>query len=336
MQQPAAPIDVAALGRVAVLAGGLSAEREVSLMSGEGVLAALRSRGVDAHRFDPAERDLSELKREGFSRAFVALHGRFGEDGSLQGALELLRIPYTGSGVLASAIAMDKACTKDIWRSRGLATPDFRRVADLESARNAVRELGLPLAVKPSREGSSLGFTRLDSAEGIDAAFALAHRFDEEVIIERFIDGAELTVAIIGTGSAASALPVIEIRAPAGNYDYQNKYFGDDTRYLCPAPLAAELARMVSELSVAAYRAVGCEGWGRVDLMLSRSDSKPWLLEVNTSPGMTGHSLVPMAAQAAGISYDELCLRLVASASLKIAPVAAPRAITASTSMESV
>jgi D-alanine-D-alanine ligase len=312
--------DPKALGRVAVLLGGASAEREVSLMSGTGVLEALRSRGVDAHAFDPAQRDLGELRREGFDRAFIALHGRFGEDGSVQGALELLRIPYTGSGVLASAIAMDKTCTKDIWLARGLPTPAFRRASDLEGARRAVNELGLPLAVKPSREGSSLGFSRADSLSSLEAAFLQARQYDSEVIIERFIDGAELTVAILGSGTAARALPVIEIRAPSGNYDYQNKYFGDDTRYLCPAPLAPEVAREVAELSLAAYRAIGCEGWGRVDLMLARADSKPWLLEVNTSPGMTGHSLVPMAAREAGLSYEDLCLSLIGSASLKISP----------------
>lgn len=312
------PSDVRALGRVAVLAGGLSAEREVSLMSGAGVLEALRSCGVDAHAFDPAQRDLADLRREGYARAFIALHGRFGEDGSVQGALELLGIPYTGSGVLASAIAMDKACSKDLWVARGLATPAYRRVTDLPSARRAALDLGGALAIKPSREGSSLGFSRLAAGEAIDEAFALARSFDSEVIIERFIEGSELTVAILGAGASAQALPAIEIRAPEGNYDYQNKYFGEATRYLCPAPLPAALAAEVAALSLAAYRALGCEGWGRVDLMLARSDSRPWLLEVNTSPGMTGHSLVPMAARAAGMSYDELCLKLVASASLKI------------------
>ena len=311
------------LGRVAVLMGGASAEREVSLMSGAGVLEALRSRGVDAHPFDPAERELGELRREGVARAFIALHGRFGEDGSVQGALEMLRIPYTGSGVLASAIAMDKQCTKDIWLARGLPTPAFRRAASLEDARAALGELGLPLAVKPSREGSSLGFSRADSLSALETAFANARRYDSEVIIERFIDGAELTVAMLGSGERARALPVIEIRAPSGNYDYQNKYFGDDTRYLCPAPLEPELARQVAEVSLAAYRAVGCEGWGRVDLMLARADARPWLLEVNTSPGMTGHSLVPMAARASGLSYEDLCLELLGSASLKIARAAA-------------
>lgn len=317
-------IDPRSLGRVAVLMGGASAEREVSLMSGAGVLQALRSRGVDVLSFDPAERDIGELRRLGVARAFIALHGRFGEDGSVQGALELLRIPYTGSGVLASAIAMDKACTKDIWRARGLATPAFARVGDAEAAREVAREIGFPLAVKPSREGSSLGFARVDSLEALDQAIAQASRFDRDVIVERFIDGAELTVAILGSGAGARALPVIEIRAPAGNYDYENKYFSDDTGYVCPAPLAPALAARVADLSLQAYRAIGCEGWGRVDLMLARVGLEPWLLEVNTSPGMTGHSLVPMAARAAGMSYEDLCLDVLASASLKIAAAGRP------------
>ncbi len=317
-------IDPRSLGRVAVLMGGSSAEREVSLMSGAGVLQALRSRGVDALTFDPAERDLGELRSLGVARAFIALHGRFGEDGSVQGALELLRIPYTGSGVLASAIAMDKACTKDIWRARGLATPAFSRVCDAGAARQAAREIGFPLVVKPSREGSSLGFARVESFDALDRAVAQASRFDRDVIVERFIDGAELTVAILGSGAGARALPVIEIRAPAGNYDYENKYFNDDTGYVCPAPLAPALAARVAELSLQAYRAIGCEGWGRVDLMLARAGLEPWLLEVNTSPGMTGHSLVPMAARAAGMSYEDLCLGVLASASLKIAAAGHP------------
>lgn len=311
-------IDPQSLGRVAVLSGGQSAEREVSIMSGSGILEALSARGVDAHAFDPAKRDICELRHQGFNRAFIALHGRFGEDGSVQGALELLRIPYTGSGVLASAIAMDKACSKDIWRARALATPEYRRVTSLKAAQRAAAELGGALAVKPSREGSSLGFSKVAPEAPIDTAFALAYRYDSEVIIEHFIDGVELTVAILGTGDAAHALPAIEIRAPEGNYDYQNKYFGEATRYICPAPLSIELARKVADLSLAAYRALGCEGWGRVDLMLARATNEPWLLEVNTSPGMTGHSLVPMAAQAAGMAYDELCMQLAASASLKI------------------
>ncbi len=314
---PAAPADPAALGKVAVLLGGRSAEREISIMSGTGVLAALRSRGVDAHPFDPAERALDELAREGFARAFVALHGRYGEDGTVQGALELLGVPYTGSGVMASAIAMDKIYTKRIWMTHGLPTPAFalaRSAADVEAA---ARRFGLPMAVKPSREGSTIGFTKVVSVDQAQAAYEIARRHDDDVLCEEFVDGRELTVAVIGSGDAARALPVIEIVAPAGNYDYQNKYFRDDTRYVCPADLPAALADEIADLSLRAYLAVGCEGWGRVDVLLRGADRRPFLLEVNTSPGMTGHSLVPMAARAAGMSYESLCLHILASASLK-------------------
>ena len=310
--------DPAALGKVAVLFGGRSAEREVSIMSGTGVLAALRSRGVDAHAFDPAERSLDDLHREGFSRAFIALHGRYGEDGTVQGALELLGIPYTGSGVMASSIGMDKVYTKRIWMTHGLPTPAFALAHGVAEVADAAARFGLPMAVKPSREGSTIGFTKMVSADQAQAAFEIARRHDDDVLCEEFVDGRELTIAVIGTGSAARALPVIEIVAPAGNYDYQNKYFRDDTRYVCPAELPEALAGEIAELSLRAYLAIGCEGWGRVDVMLRRSDGRPFLLEVNTSPGMTGHSLVPMAARAAGMSYEELCLRILASASLKI------------------
>ncbi len=310
--------DPAALGKVAVLYGGRSAEREVSIMSGTGVLAALRSRGVDAHAFDPAERSLDDLLREGFSRAFIALHGRYGEDGTVQGALELLGIPYTGSGVMASAIGMDKVYTKRIWMTHGLPTPAFALAHGVADVADAAARFGLPMAVKPSREGSTIGFTKMVSADQAQAAFEIARRHDDDVLCEEFVDGRELTIAVIGTGSTARALPVIEIVAPAGNYDYQNKYFRDDTRYVCPAELPDALAGEIAELSLRAYLAIGCEGWGRVDVMLRRSDERPFLLEVNTSPGMTGHSLVPMAARAVGMSYEELCLRILASASLKI------------------
>ncbi|MFO1299364.1 MAG: D-alanine--D-alanine ligase [Burkholderiaceae bacterium] len=310
--------DPAALGKVAVLFGGRSAEREVSMMSGTGVLAALRSRGVDAHAFDPAERSLDDLRREGFSRAFIALHGRYGEDGTVQGALELLGIPYTGSGVMASAIGMDKVYTKRIWMTHGLPTPAFALAHGVADVADAAARFGLPMAVKPSREGSTIGFTKMVSADQAQAAFEIARRHDDDVLCEEFVDGRELTIAVIGTGSTARALPVIEIVAPAGNYDYQNKYFRDDTRYVCPAELPEALAGEIAELSLRAYLAIGCEGWGRVDVMLRRCDDRPFLLEVNTSPGMTGHSLVPMAARAVGMSYEELCLRILASASLKI------------------
>lgn len=305
-----------AMGRVAVLMGGRSAEREVSLMSGAGVLEALRRYGVEAIAFDPATRGLHELRDERIDRAFIALHGRFGEDGTVQGALELLGIPYTGSGVLASAIAMDKARTKDIWIARGLSTPAFAQVRSLEDAQAAALRIGLPLAVKPCHEGSSLGCSRVDAAADLSAAVSRAQGFDAEVIVEQFIGGAELTVAILGSGDQARALPVIEIIAPSGNYDYSNKYFGEQTRYECPAQLDPRVAAEVAQLSLAAYRAIGCAGWGRVDVMLRRTDLKPFLLEVNTSPGMTGHSLVPMAARATGLGYEALCLQVLAGARL--------------------
>jgi D-alanine-D-alanine ligase len=304
-------------GKVAVLMGGRSAEREVSLMSGTGVLGALRARGVDAHAFDPAERPMDDLRREGFARAFVALHGRYGEDGTVQGALELLGIPYTGSGVMASAIAMDKVCTKRIWTTHGLPTPGFALARSGEDVRAAARRFGLPLAVKPSREGSTIGFTKVVSEDQCEAAYAIARRHDDDVLCEQFVDGRELTVALLGTGPAARALPVIEIVAPAGNYDYQNKYFRDDTRYVCPAQLPDALSARIREIALASFHAIGCEGWARADVMLRRADSEPFLLEINTSPGMTGHSLVPMAAKAEGLSYEALCVRILQTARLK-------------------
>ncbi|MFM1989161.1 MAG: hypothetical protein RJA99_2118 [Pseudomonadota bacterium] len=308
---------MADFGRVAVLYGGRSAEREVSLMSGSGVLAALRARGIDAHAFDPAERPLDELKREGFARAFIALHGRFGEDGTVQGALELLGIPYTGSGVMASAIAMDKVYTKRIWTTHGLPTPGFAIARCGADVREAARRFGLPLAVKPSREGSTIGFTKVVSEDQCDAAYAIAARHDDDVLCEQFVDGRELTIAVLGTGADARALPIVEIVAPAGNYDYQNKYFRDDTRYVCPADLPRPLADRIREIALQSFLALGCEGWARADVMLRRSDDAPFLLEINTSPGMTGHSLVPMAAKAEGISYEDLCVRILATARLK-------------------
>ncbi|MFT4103451.1 MAG: D-alanine--D-alanine ligase [Burkholderiaceae bacterium] len=309
--------------KVAVLLGGRSAEREISLRSGQGVLAALRRQGVDAHPFDPAERPLEDLARDGFARAFIALHGRYGEDGTVQGALELLGIPYTGSGVMASAIAMDKVMTKRIWQTHGLPTPRFAVVARENAAdparlRRIPDELGLPLIVKPPHEGSTIGITKVQGYSQVQDAFALAARYDHEVLAEEFIDGAELTIAILGTGEAARALPIVEIRAPGGNYDYQNKYFTDDTRYLCPAPLSEDSTRRIQRIAVDAYRALACEDWARVDVMLRKADGEPYLLEINTSPGMTDHSLVPMAARAEGIDYDELVVRILAGASLKL------------------
>jgi D-alanine-D-alanine ligase len=308
---------MAEFGKVAVLFGGRSAEREVSLMSGTGVLDALRRRGVDAHGFDPAERPLEDLARDRFERVFIALHGRFGEDGTVQGALELLGIPYTGSGVMASAIAMDKVFTKRIWITHSLPTPGFTLARSAADVVAATRRYGFPLAVKPSREGSTIGFTKIVSEDQCRAAFDIARRHDEDVLCEEFIDGRELTVAILGSGDAARALPVIEIVAPGGNYDYQNKYFRDDTRYDCPADLPEPLAARVADLALRSFHAIGCEGWARADVMLRRSDDEPFLLEINTSPGMTGHSLVPMAGRAAGMSYEDVCMAILAGARLK-------------------
>jgi D-alanine-D-alanine ligase len=307
-------------GKVAVLMGGRSAEREVSLMSGSGVLKALQSKGVNAHAFDPAERDLVELKRKGFKRCFIALHGRFGEDGTVQGALELLGIPYTGSGVMASSIAIDKVMTKRVWLAEGISTPRYvllrRGSFSQEQVRAVPDELGLPVIVKPAREGSSIGLSKVQTAAEMAAAVDAAAALDTDVLCEQFISGDEVTCPVLGTGDGAVALPVIRIVAPEGNYDYQNKYFTDDTQYLVPCGLPEGEEQAIQEMVVKAYRVLGCRGWGRVDVMIDHATRKPYLLEINTSPGMTGHSLVPMSARAAGISYEDLCLQLLASASL--------------------
>ncbi len=308
--------DVAALGKVAVLMGGASNEREVSLMSGGGVLQALRARGVDAHAFDPAQSGLHELKTHGYARCFIALHGRHGEDGTVQGALELLGIPYTGPGVMASAIARDKIRTKRLWRADGLPRPDWRLVASAYVAARAFAYLGAPIIVKPSREGSTLGLTKVTSVGQCEQAYRLAARFDPEVLCEQFIDGDETTCPVLGQGGQAQALPVIRIVAPQGNYDYQNKYFTDATQYHCPSGLPPHEEERIQQLVVQSFRSVGCRGWARADIMVRRSDRQPFLLEINTSPGMTGHSLVPMSARAAGLSYEDLCLRILADASL--------------------
>lgn len=307
-------------GKVAVLMGGMSAEREVSLMSGNGVLKALRSRGVDAHAFDPAERDLSELKKDGFERCFIALHGRFGEDGTVQGALELLGIPYTGSGVMASSMAIDKVMTKRVMISEGLPTPQYRLLrrgtygaADIAALPDA---LGLPLIVKPAREGSSIGLTKVTERSGMAEAVAQAEKLDADVLCEQFISGDEVTCPVLGTGAEARALPVIRIVAPDGNYDYQNKYFTDSTQYLVPCGLPEGEEAVIQQLVLDTFRILNCRGWGRADVMIDKVTRKPYLLEINTSPGMTGHSLVPMSARAAGISYEDLCVRVLQTASL--------------------
>jgi D-alanine-D-alanine ligase len=321
-------IDVKALGKVAVLMGGTSAERPVSLMSGPGVLAALRSVGVDAHAFDPSERDLGDLKREGFERCFIALHGRGGEDGTVQGALELLGIPYTGSGVMASAIAMDKVMTKRVWIAEGLPTPKWQlldaRHHSRENSRVVPDALGLPLIVKPAREGSSFGVTKVEGYSGMAEAVTLASKYDPDVLCEEFILGDEVTCAVLGEGDGATALPVIRIVAPDGNYDFEHKYVSNDTTYLCPSGLPEAEALEIQRIVVQAYRLLGCRGWGRADLMIRASDRKPFLLEMNTSPGMTSHSLVPKSANVAGLSYEQLCLHLLSQATLDTVP--APRA----------
>lgn len=300
-------------GKVGVLLGGHSAEREISLKSGNAVLAALRRRGIDAHPFDPAELSLSELERAGFDRVFLILHGRGGEDGSMQGALELLGIPYTGSGVLASALGMDKWRSKLVWQGAGLPVPAYR-LLDAKSDFEAIeRELGLPLFVKPACEGSSVGVSKVKTAGGLRAAYVQAAQYDQLVLAERYLSGGEYTVAILHDGAKLEALPVIRIVPATEFYDYEAKYFRDDTRYLCPAGLTTEQERRLRELALEAFSVLGCRGWGRVDIMLDERGA-PHLLEINTAPGMTDHSLVPMAARAAGIDFDELCLRILAQA----------------------
>jgi D-alanine-D-alanine ligase len=313
-------INVQSFGKVAVLMGGTSAEREISLMSGGGVLAALRSQGVDAHAFDPAERELAELKRDGFQRCFIALHGRHGEDGTVQGALELLGIPYTGSGVMASAVAMDKVMTKRVWLHEGLPTPRYVVLGagehDNAHTRTVPDSLGLPLIVKPPHEGSSIGVTKVAGYSQMQGAVELAAKYDAEVLCEEFIEGEEVTCPVIGSGTDARALPVVKIVAPEGAYDYQNKYFTDEVKYLVPSGLPAAEEAEIQRLVLAAFRALGCRGWGRADLMIRASDRQPFLLEMNTSPGMTSHSLVPKSAAAAGIAYEALCVQILSLARL--------------------
>lgn len=293
-------------GKVAVLFGGTSAEREVSLKSGNAVLAALRSRGVDAHAYDPAERPLHLLKEEGFQRAFVILHGRGGEDGTVQGELELLGIPYTGSGVMASALGMDKWRTKLVWRGADLPVPDYALLDDASDLAAVEKQLGLPLFVKPANEGSSVGISKVKSPGELAKAYQDAAQHDKLVLAERFLGGGEYTVAILGD----RPLPVIRIVPATEFYDYEAKYFRDDTRYLCPCGLPAEQEARMQALALRAFQVLGCRGWGRVDVLVD-SDGTPYLLEINTAPGMTDHSLVPMAARAAGIDFPDLCVKVL-------------------------
>ena len=295
-------------GKVAVMLGGTSAERPVSLKSGGAVLAALQRQGVDAHEFDPATRNLGDLISGEYDRVFIALHGRYGEDGCMQGALELLGLPYTGSGVMASALGMDKWRTKLVWRAAGLPTADWEILTAASDFDAVERNLGLPIFVKPAREGSSIGMSKVTAHGTLRAAYELAAEHDALVLAERFIDGAEYTVGILGD----AALPLIRL-APAKDkafYDFEAKYLRDDTEYHCPAGLADEQEMALRQLALDAFRLIGGRGWGRVDLMLD-SIGNPYLLEVNTSPGMTDHSLVPMAARVAGLDFDALCLAIL-------------------------
>ena len=293
-------------GKVAVLLGGQSAERDISLMSGEAVLKALRTRGVDAHPVDAAEDLVGILREQRFERAWIALHGRGGEDGTVQGLLEILGIPYTGSGIKGSAISMDKLRTKRLIAGAGLGTPDYRVITGPDDFAATIDALGLPLMIKPADEGSSIGLVRVETADELPAAFASAVRYDCEVFAEQWIIGREYTAAIL----QGEALPLVRIDAANTFYDYEAKYFSDATRYVCPCGLTADQERDWGEMASRAFDAVGASGWGRVDFMLG-TDGHPLLLEVNTVPGMTSHSLVPMAAQAAGIEFDELVWRIL-------------------------
>lgn len=298
-------------GKLAVLMGGRSGEREVSLKSGSAVLAALKAQGVGAEAFDPRDKPLHDL--EVFDRVMINLHGRFGEDGCIQGALEMLQIPYTGSGVMASAIGMDKWRTKLLWRATNVITPDFELVT-AESDFDAIEaKLGLPLFVKPANEGSSLGISKVNEAGGLKAAYELAAKADPLVIAEKFVGGGEYTVGIIEDTGVLRALPIIKIVPKNEFYDFEAKYLRDDTEYLCPCGLSAEVEAKIQQEALLAFRAVGCKGWGRVDFLMDEA-GKHYFLEVNTSPGMTDHSLVPMAAKAAGISFEQLVIKILESA----------------------
>jgi D-alanine-D-alanine ligase len=293
-------------GKVAVLLGGRSAEREISLQSGNAVLKALRRRGVDAHPFDPVDQPMEEILKQGFNVAYIALHGRYGEDGTVQGALELMGLPYTGSGVLASALAIDKWRTKLLWQAVGINSPHYAMLNAESDFEMVVKELGLPLIVKPSREGSTIGLYKVMSAEELPDVYRSAAKHDPMVLAEQFIEGMELTVAILGD----IPLPLVRIEAASGLYDYEAKYLSNETGYFCPSGLSAEQENTIQVQALQAHKALGCEGWGRVDLILDKS-GKPYFLETNTSPGMTSHSLVPIAAKTAGISFEDLVIRIL-------------------------
>jgi len=293
-------------GRVAVLFGGTSAEREVSLVSGQAVLSALQQAGVNAEAFDPATRNISEIKA--YDRAFIVLHGRGGEDGTMQGALELLGVPYTGSGVLASALGMDKTRTKQLWLGCGLPTPPYARLNANTHFAQVVADLGLPLMVKPAREGSSIGMRKVETLEDLQPAYAFAAQYDSEIIAEKWVTGKEYTIVLLGE----KALPVIRLQPHQshGFYDFDAKYKANDTQYLCPCGLSVEDEQALQTLALQAFDKVGAKGWGRIDAMRDEQGNF-WLLEVNTVPGMTDHSLVPMAARAAGLSFQQLVLSIL-------------------------
>ena len=293
-------------GKVAVLLGGRSAERAISLRSGHAVLDALLRQGVDAHPFDPSEQHMEQLLQRGFNRAHIALHGRYGEDGTVQGALELMGIPYTGSGVMASALAMDKWRTKLLWEAAGITTPHHILINEQSDFAKVAQELGLPLIVKPGREGSTIGLSKVEDVNDLPVACGLAAQHDAMVLAEQFIEGTELTAAILGD----VALPLVRIEVESGLYDYEAKYLSDRTRYFCPSGVSTAQEQSIQAQALRAHRVLGCEGWSRVDVILDKS-GRPYFLEINTSPGMTDHSLVPMAAKAAGISFDDLVLRIL-------------------------
>lgn len=299
-------MSTSSFGKVAVLLGGRSAEREISLQSGNAVLKALRRRGVDAHPFDPVDQPMEEILKQGFNVAYIALHGRYGEDGTVQGALELMGLPYTGSGVLASALAIDKWRTKLLWQAVGINSPHYAMLNAESDFEMVVKELGLPLIVKPSREGSTIGLYKVMSAEELPDVYRSAAKHDPMVLAEQFIEGMELTVAILGD----IPLPLVRIEAASGLYDYEAKYLSNETGYFCPSGLSAEQENTIQVQALQAHKALGCEGWGRVDVILDKS-GKPYFLETNTSPGMTSHSLVPIAARTAGISFEDLVIRIL-------------------------
>ncbi|AGF48552.1 D-alanine-D-alanine ligase [Candidatus Kinetoplastibacterium oncopeltii TCC290E] len=304
-------------GKVGVLYGGCSSEREISLISGMTIYNALLKAGINAHLFDPGKTKIMYLSELNFDRVFIALHGRFGEDGVIQGFLELLNIPYTGSGHLASSIAMNKVLSKKIWMQECLPTSEFEHLSGVHSLTKAANKLGFPLIIKPVYGGSTVGISKVDVFDNIETAYYNALNYDDEVFAEKFIIGRELTVAILGSGNSMRILPIIEIITPNGNYDYEHKYFSNETKYICPAILSNKLKYLISDISIKAYNSIGCDGWARLDFILDKYDN-PWLLEINTSPGMTDHSLIPTAAKAAGISYTDLCLYLLSDASCKI------------------